>query len=226
MESILYNDDYNIKYNTNKLIYQIEFSLSSPILINSIIKTKLILGATRDEEYKIINFKAYSVKSLRQFLKENNYQKTNSTALLINSLTKQLDYLITKENNTILGYSLENTIVINENKFIFIGPDLLKDINDKEEILVCKPFTKNDFFLSPELEKINSLPTYIHYKTAYFSLAYIALTILIGINDYQKENYASLLLLLDNHSCKYTKLYWLLSRCLIEEPKQRSILLI
>lgn len=230
MDIIVNNEEYKIIYDTNKLVYKIEFFYPNPILINSIIKTKLLPGATRDEDFKLIKFKANSVKSLLQFQKENNSQKINTTALLINSLTKQLNYLITEENHSILGYSLENAIVINDQKFIYLGVDLLKKIYEKEEILICKPFTKNDFFISPELEKINSLPTYIHYKTAYFSLGCLALCILLEKNNDFYEEYLQKeknpINFLESHPSKNTKIYWLLSRCLSEEPKERNILFI
>jgi hypothetical protein len=225
------NDEYKIIYDTNKLIYRIEFQYPNPILINSILKTKLILGAIRDEDYKIIKFKANSVISLQQFQRENHNQKTNTTTLLINSLTKQLQYLIRQENHTILGYSLENTIVINGQKFIFLGTELLKEIDEKEEILISRPFTKNDFFITPELQKIKSLPSYIHYKTAYFSLGCLALCILMGNTEFydeylENQNHSLLINSLQSHPSQNTKIYWLLSRCLLEEPKQRSILFI
>jgi hypothetical protein len=225
------NDEYKIIYDTNKLIYRIEFQYPNPILINSILKTKLILGAIRDEDYKIIKFKANSVISLQQFQRENHNQKTNTTTLLINSLTKQLQYLIRQENHTIIGYSLENTIVINGQKFIFLGTELLKEIDEKEEILISRPFTKNDFFITPELQKIKSLPSYIHYKTAYFSLGCLALCILMGNTEFydeylENQNPSLLINSLQSHPSQNTKIYWLLSRCLLEEPKQRSILFI
>lgn len=227
---IIDNDDFKITYDTNKLIYKIKLHDSNPILINSIIKTKLIPGATRDEDYKIIKFKANSVKSLQQFQRENPNQKTTTTSLLINSLTKQLQYLITNENHTILGYAIENIIVINDQRFIFLGEsELLKKIDEKEEILISRPFTQNDFFITPELQKIKSLPSYIHYKTAYYSLGCLALTILLGNNEYCNEylqNPSSLINSFQCHLSKNTKIYWLLSRCLLEEPKQRSILFI
>ena len=232
IDIILNNDDYKIVYDSNKLIYIIEFYYTNQIIINSILKPRLIPGATTDENYKIIKFKANSVKSLLQFQKENHNQKINTTALLINSLTKQLQYLIIEENNTILGYSLENTIVINDQKFMFLGTDLLKEINDNEEILISKPFTKNDFFITPELKQMKSLPSYIHFKTAYFSLGCLALSILLGNNEFYDEylqsnqNSSFIINSLQSHTIKNSKIYWLLSRCLLEEPKQRSILFI
>jgi hypothetical protein len=230
MEIIIKNDEYKLLYDSNKLIYTINFQYPNPILINSILNPKIIPGASTDENYKIIKFKANTVKSLQQFINENNFQKINTTAYLINSLSKQLNYLITEQNHSILGYSLEHIIVINEQKFLFLGGDeILKKIDNKEEILISNPYTKNDFFIAPEMKKIITLPFYTHYKSAYFSLGCLAITILIGNNNFYEEylqNKQNPINSLQYHSCKNTKLYWLISRCLLEEPKQRSIILI
>ena len=42
----------------------------------------------------------------------------------------------------------------------------------------------------------------------------------------QEQNPINLEILLKNHPIKHTKLYWLLSRCLTEDPKTRSIIFI
>jgi len=229
MDLIINMDDYKIFLDKEKGIFSIKFEIQNPIIINSIIKTKLLPGASSDENNKIIKFKANSVKTLQQFQKENNYKKMQSTALLIQYLTKQLNYLITEENHSILGFSLKNTIVVNEQKFIFLGLYLILEIDNNDEIMICKPFTINDFFNSIELKKISYLPSSIHYKTAFYSLGLLALSLLIGNNEFYKDYIHKQLHpmeALENHYCKNTKIYWLLSRCFIEEPKERSIFFI
>jgi hypothetical protein len=100
--------------------------------------------------------------------------------------------------------------------------------------------------------KIKELPSYIHYKNSYFSLGCLLLYALTeginastqGINaltegsfdlisdvDFYKEylkelNCNKLHEHLNQLHFKGTKLYWLLSRCLVEEPEKRSILFI
>ena len=52
----------NVKITSENSIFKIEFKYSSYPLINSLIKTRLIQGGSTDETYKIIIFKATSVK--------------------------------------------------------------------------------------------------------------------------------------------------------------------
>ena len=90
------------------------------------------------------------------------------------------------------------------------------------------------YFFSPEMKRVIKLPAKVHYKTAYFSLGCLLLHALLGeeIFDVFYQEY-----LLDSEDLvikKYldlcpireTKLYWLICRCLVQEPEKRSILFI
>jgi hypothetical protein len=228
----------NFKIIQDNTIFKIIFTKPNKILINSIIKTKLITGTIATEDFKMIKFKANSVKTLKQYKTqmENdvyiNKINNNFLSKIVESLSIQLNYLIKFENNTILGYNPESVFVINDCKFIFLNSLLLCEIK-KEHILISHPFKYNDFFVSPELLKVNCLPTYIHYKTAYFSFALLILYLLISNDDFyikylKCENYHKKLLLdyLNKRPIINTKIYWLISRCLVEEPEKRSILFI
>jgi serine/threonine protein kinase len=97
--------------------------------------------------------------------------------------------------------------------------------------MISCPFAATDFFVSPELLKIKEIPTYIHYKTSYFSLACLLLLSITGDNEFYTEflihkEPQKMLEVLNNHPIKNTRIYWLLSRCLVEEAKNRSIILI
>jgi hypothetical protein len=80
--------------------------------------------------------------------------------------------------------------------------------------------------------KIKELPSHVHYKTSYFSLGCLLLYALTeGKEDFYTEYLKEIKCekiheYLNNLHFKNTKLYWLLSRCLVEEPKKRSILFI
>jgi len=98
-------------------------------------------------------------------------------------------------------------------------------------IQISCPFTANDFYVSPELLNINKLPSYVHYKTSYFSLACLIIYSLSSNDKFYKEYLNDkqpdrIIEILNNHPIKNTKMYWLLSRCLVEDPKNRSILFI
>jgi len=236
MSEIYSNDNIKIIKDKNISLFRIELAYPNAILLNSLVKTRIIQGGTSTDDYKTLKFKATSVKSLHQFQEDKNKThgtsrlSINETALFIANLSTQLKYIITQESHTILGYAPENIIVIDDKKFAFLGSDLFSEIEDNK-MLISYPFSTNDFFVSPELLKIKELPSYIHYKTAYFSLGCLAINVLLYDDDFYREyiNNESPISILDSlnlHPIKNTKLYWLLSRCLVEEPKNRSILLI
>ena len=192
---------------------------------DSLIKTKIIQGGTATDDYKTLQFKANTVTTLIR-------NKTAAfAAQMTSSLATQLNYLITSESRTIIGYAPENIIVINGKKSAFIGSEWVVEL-EGTMFQLTYPFGPHDFFVSPELFKVKELPAYVHYKTAYFSLACLIAHVLLGTeheyyNEYLKnKNPETILTYLNNHSINGTKLYWLLSRCLVDDPRKRSILYI
>jgi hypothetical protein len=230
------NDFFKIREDKTKKIFIIELPIGNKVLMDSLVRTKIIQGATATDDYREIKFKAQSVKSLHQF-KEDHNKLTGVKSLPINlagemlfNLTRQLDYLISHEYHTILGYTPENIIVINDKKFAFLGSEYVTEI-EEEMTQISFPFSKNDFYVSPELLNITELPSQIHFKTAYFSLACLLMYALLSNDEFYKDYLRDkkpekILEHLNNHPIKQTKMYWLLSRCLVEDPKRRSIILI
>jgi hypothetical protein len=228
----LYSND-NLKIITtkeNENLFKIEFNYAAPLLIHSLIKTKIIRGATCSYDYKMFMFKAYSVEMFDNFKHRNIY----SAAKMIQSLTTQLKYLIDTECCAFLGYNTKNLVVIDENKFVFLDCDMIKEINENK-IMITSPINKRAFFFSPELESIINLPTNVHYKTSYFSLCYLLLYTLLteeSATSLYKEyllkdfDYNILNKYLNTTPFKNTKLTFLISRCLVKEPEKRSILFI
>jgi hypothetical protein len=226
MTQIYSNENVKIIKDNNSL-FRIELINSDAKLINSLIKTRIIQGGTATDDYRTLKFKASSVKSLKEFKKLT----INETTTLVANLSQQLKYLITHEYHTVLGYAPENIIVIDEKKFAFLGSELFAKIEDDNNILISYPFTTDEFYVSPELLNVKELPSYVHYKTAYFSLACLAIYVLLSesvfYNEYlNNKNPETILKFLNLHPVKDTKLYWLLSRCLVEEAEKRSILFI
>ena len=236
MNIIIKNSSFQIGYDKdNKNTYKIFFSSYNETIIKSITKTKIILGATTTEKYNTLTFKATSVQSFEEYQKdvekETGEKKMNyeSTLKMTHNLATQLNYLITNNSKTFLGYSPENLIVIDKNKYIYVSNEYLLDIDD-EQVIITFPFSQNDFLLSPELLNIKEIPSFINYKVTYFSFGYLILYALLGhdnlINNTDKTMQEKIKLLMETTSIKNTKLYWLLKRCLVEEPKNRSIIFI
>jgi hypothetical protein len=234
---VIKSENYEIHKFENS-IYKIGFRYSAYELVNSLVKSRLIMGSSTDETYKIITFKAESVKTFRQYLNDYEVRKgkkallISDAAKMIRSLVLQLSYLLEKTSNTIIGYTPDDIIVINDEKFAFLGSELVANFDaDTEQAMISCPFSTTDFFFSPELIKIREIPAYIHYKTSYFSLACLIIYAILGDDEFYIEylrhkQIEKIIEYLDKHPIKQTKIYWLLSRCLVEDPNNRSILLI
>lgn len=224
----VYTSDFvNIVEGPHKGIFKIIFAYPSRALINSLIKTKIIQGGTATDDYKTLQFRANTVTTLKQNLENKVPLAIQATS----SLATQLSYLITAESRTIIGYAPENIILINGKKSAFLGSEWVVEM-EGEMFQLTYPFGPTDFFVSPELFQVKELPSNVHYKSAYFSLACLIAHVLLGDeHEYYQEylkskNPETILAYLTNHSINGTKLYWLLSRCLIDDPRKRSILFI
>jgi len=221
VKKIIQTDDFSILQKECNL-YTIEFSpyANNQPLIDSITKTNILVGSTSSHDYTQLFFKATTVETLIQHKKKHCLEMT---ANLIN----QLQYLIKHTNQCFIGYSPENTIVIDGKKCIYLSIEHLVPIETKKEtITITYPFTKNDFFLSPELKTLKVIPSQTHYKTSYYSLACLIIYSLItkDVKTYTIEESDNISDMLECISIKETKLYYLLKRCLHEEPSKRSIL--
>ena len=231
MKLIIERDDFKItKDSTNSNRYSITFAMNSELLIRSISSTKIILGATTSENYDIISFNATSVESFKQYLNGLKEMRYDSTLKMVSDLSLQLNYLLKTYKQTFLGYNPDNLIVVDGNKYIYISNEYLLNI-DEDEVTITSPFSQEDFFVSPELYNVKELPANVHYKTIYFSLGSIIIYGLTGNMDFLKDEddkpiYQKLNNTLECLPIRGSKLYWLLKRCLDEEPKRRSIIFI
>jgi hypothetical protein len=235
---ILEKDNLKISKDDDS-IFKIEFKSSEYSLINSLIKTRIIKGGSTDEKYKIITFNANTVKTLEDFRNEKNISQGRKklsipdVSKMIHTLSIQLKYLLECENRTIIGYNEEDIIVINDKNFAFLSSELVADIDSEgtEMAIISCPFSSNEFFFSPEMLKITEIPSKIHYKTAYFSLGVLLVYMLLEDDDFYKDYLKhkcseKILECLNSDPIKNTRIYWFLSRCLVEEAKNRSIILI
>ena len=233
MSVIIDNDDVTVSH--DKQFYKLTFRTPQHALVQSLLKTRIISGASTDETYKTVYFKADKVQSLRAYQDASGVRhamRVADVSNMVRCLATQLAYLIDHTNHTILGYSPDNIVVVNEDRFIFVGSDLVVEIDeDTQEAMVCCPFSPTDFLLSPEMREVTELPSLVHYKSSYFSLGLLMMYVLRGgafYKDYieHRRTGDELLATLRNHPIRMTKLFWLLSRCLVKDPRERSIILL
>jgi hypothetical protein len=238
MNIIIKNDNFYVGQDqSDNKSFTIFFDSYNEALIKSLLKTRIILGATTTEKYRSLTFKATSVLTFFDFQKELERENKslklpyNLALKMTLNLVTQLNYLITQFSKTFLGFSLKNLIIIDKSKFVYLCDEFLLDIiKNGEKLLIKSPFTRDDFFFSPELLSVKEIPSFVNYKVSYFSLGYLILYTLLGhdmesdsedLPEKDKISHQMKTLIIKN-----TKLYWLLERCLVEEPKNRSILFI
>ena len=137
-EIITKNDHFKITQNEfYDKMYTIFFPSYNEPLIKSIIKPKILLGATTTEKYNTISFKATKVQTFKEYQidleRENGTKKLqyNSILKMTYNLATQLNFLITNYAKTFLGYSPENLIVVDKNKYIYLSSEYLLNISNE-----------------------------------------------------------------------------------------------
>jgi hypothetical protein len=102
---------------------------------------------------------------------------------------------------------------------MYLSLNHLKKIDEKTELIqFTAPFDR-DGFVSPELLKIKSVPITINYRTIYYSLGLLVIDCLF---DYKENDIINNLEEIMG-PIKETKLFYLVKRCLDEEPTNRVI---
>jgi serine/threonine protein kinase len=241
MTSIISKDDFQIIQEKNNT-FTIQFSnYNSEEIIKSITKTLILLGTTSTDNFQTLIFKASSVKSLQQF-KEELFEITGSYSLppnlaakLAADLGRQLSYLEYQCRMTILGVAAENIIVVDDTKFIYLSGEYMAEIDQNNDtVMICFPIETSWFYLAPELLRLTELPSYVNYKTSYFSFGCLLLYALLENNEFYTEyiketdtlRHKKIIEYLNRLSIRGTKLYWFIERCLVIEPENRTILFI
>ena len=220
---MLKTDNYAVDLKSD---FQWELKLYNDFLCNSIIQTRLLKNSALVNKTNIV-FQANQVNTLESVIQRSPLSVAQ-VAKMIRHISKQLSCLLEEESCTILGFHARDILVIDSNTYVYVGSAWVAPYNQVSGFAsVTIPFTCDDFFLSPEMTSLTELPTPVHFKTCYYSLGCLILYAILGtIGDYQQLSPGELLDKVTHHPIKGTRIFWLLSRCFIEEPAYRSILLL
>jgi hypothetical protein len=198
---------------------------SNKILLQSL--SPFVKGLTIHGLHTKAKFHASSVMRFTEFKKDN--QITMKTIeQLIKNLTNQLHYLSKEYNHTFYRFNPKDIIVIDFSQFLYISLDDLMPItinnttnNPINEIIFTVPFCK-DYYISPELKEITSLPSTINAKTIYYSLGLFIIDLLYSFFSIKERKSPNTI----PPQIKYTKLYWFLHKATMQNPKDRHLLFI
>lgn len=221
-KSTLFCIKNNYSNNNNSL------SLFYSIINTNIVNSSNIINDNND--YSLI-IKASSIKSFTQFKKEQKI-KNNMNQLpqiiilmLINTLTKQLHYLLEKESKCFYTFTADNIIVIDDCKFLYLSNEHLKEVKNNN-IHIYSPISKTIGYLSPEIQKASSIPIIINYRTIFYSLGLFVISNLC--NEIEENNNAHFRISSSENVCPLAlednKLYYFLKRCLHDNPNKRYLL--
>ena len=214
--------NFSIIQNNESSVYTISFSSRSEDIIKSIIHTNQLPGASATDDYKSIIFKASSVKSFDTYKKSVGKMRYNDVLSMIRGLSEQLDYLINSRKKCFLLYTLENLLVIDDAKFVYVSNDHLLSIDPSSETMIFSfPLSKTAGFLSPEILSTNIIPCKIHYKTIYYSLGLLVLYGLTGVNDNDSMDAA-----INEMNGLGSKIFGFVKRCLDKDLNSRCLLFI
>lgn len=207
--------------------YIIQFKYPAYALIQSLLKTRIIPGASTDDQYRSITFKAHSVT----ILSPGSPLSIATIARMLPDLAKQLNHLIQVQSHTLYGLAFTDIILINDTNPAFLGSEWVAPLEGGNMARVSSPFVLTEGFFSPEVLEIRELPASVHFKTAYASLGLWMIYWLIGDDAFYRDyirhkRLDQCLHVLRNHPVYQTRLYGCLSRCLVEDPAQRCLLLL
>ena len=122
-------NNYNSKINNSLSLF---YSINKINIINS---SNIIINDNND--YSLI-IKASSIKSFIQFKKEQKIKNSNCQLnyimilMLINSLIKQLHYLLECESKCFYTFVEDNIIVIDDCKFLYLSNEHLKEVKNND----------------------------------------------------------------------------------------------
>ena len=199
---------------------------SNKILLQSL--SPFVKGLTIHGLHTKATFHASSVMRFTEFKQENQITM-KIIEQLIKNLTNQLHYLSKEYNHTFYRINPKDIIVIDFSQFLYVSLDDLMPITTTNttntittnEIIFTVPFCK-DYYISPELKEITSLPSTINAKTIYYSLGLFIIDLLYSFFSIKERKSPKTI----PRQIKYTKLYWFLYKATMPNPKDRYLLFI
>ena len=221
---LIYKDNQIIITKKNKNAFKIniknwdgkykKFWVNFPFSLMKIIEKKGDQDKTK--EYTI---KAEKLEMLDDLIKKQKTLDYNDCLSLMYDIGNQIQSL-EMFNMGIPFLKLSDILVVDNLHYFIINTDRILPVVNKK-ITITTPYKRTRFF-SLELQQIHTIPSHIHWKSAYYSLASLVITCLTGKVLMQEKSSPEEIL----DKLYATKLYWTLMRCLEQDPKDIYYLII
>ena len=210
-----------VKLNDSELLsIVVEALVNSPSMcqgdkVKCMFENKWTVEKSKDNKKQII-FNTETWEPLHKYIsrKKLDYQKALQ-------LTICLGHQLTALTNSGFGISYitpDDITIIDDNWFLITNLSNVVPLYKEKMLKIVKPITKNKdkpIFIAPEIKQISTLPAIVNQSCGFYSIAALCMFSL-GLTDINKN-----LIRLSP-----TPLYFLLERCLQEDPEKRVFLLI
>ena len=182
-----------------------------------------LLSITKQEKIddlkKSFTIKAKTVETLGEFIKEKKNRLNYDDAIVfLYDIGNQLQTL-ERFYMGIPFLDINDIIVVDKRHFFYLNDSKIHKFSG-DKMIEIETIYKKGAFISPEFSDMMSIPSKIHYKSGFYSLASLV-TFSMFNQHITQENKMELL-----DPINTTKLYWALLRMLEYTPSERFYLII
>jgi len=198
----------------------LSFHEPNEIFCRALADSKLFGGITITLSFTQISFYAKNVCSLRDLLSQRREKLQYSEGVKMAQCIGQQLFYLEKYAHTFSWFNLDHILVIDDSSFLCVGYEQLMPIDAFGRIWFTTPFSLKQPHIAPEIQGLKTLPSYVTYKAAYYSLGSLIIFCL-ALDD---ENSIKMTLRLE--FIADTKLYWFLLRCIDPVASARLLLFV
>ena len=213
--------------NTGTMTYKItgnrcvlSFHEPNEVFCRALADSKLFSGITITQTFTQVSFYAKKVCSLRELLSQRREKlQYDECVKLAQCIGQQLFYL-EKYAHTFSWFNLDDILVIDESSFLCIAHEQLMPVDAFGRIWFTTPFSLKLPHIAPEIQLLKTLPSWVSYKAAYYSLGSLIIFCLAVDDEKSTKMPLRLEFIAD------TKLYWFLLRCIDPVASARLLLFV
>jgi hypothetical protein len=198
----------------------LSFHEPNEVFCRALAESKLFGGITITQTFTQASFYAKKVCSLRELLSQRREKLQYFEGVKLAQCIGQQLFYLEKYAHTFSWFNLDDILVIDETSFLCISLEQLMPVDAFGRIWFTTPFSLKLPHIAPEIQRLMTLPSWVSYKAAYYSLG--SLIIFCLAEDDEKSTKIQLRL----EFIADTKLYWFLLRCIDSVASARLLLFV
>ena len=198
----------------------LSFHEPNEIFCRALADSKLFGGITITQSFTQLSFYAKTCCSLRDLLSKRREKLQYFEGVKMAQCIGQQLFYLEKYAHTFSWFNIDNILVIDDSSFLCVGLEQLMPVDAFGRIWFTTPFSLKQPHIAPEIQGLKTLPSYVTYKAAYYSLGSLIIFCL-AVDDEQ-----SIKMTLRLEFIADTKLYWFLLRSIDPVASARLLLFV